>query len=255
MTNARNQILREFGASIEGETNWPRPICPTCDRGHIGFGEPTTNESGETRHLHGEDWFDPEYIVGSFEARAVCENASCGQVVTALGAYKVVQTTDPNYERMEYRHIYQVEFFSPPLTLLPLPEEVPEAVREAVERAAKILFAEPGLAATALRTSVERFLTSEGIEARSPAGHFVNLDTRIKAWNTSASRKRAADLFLAVKWIGNEGTHEVSDLVVGDVVDGLEFIDEAFHGLYVGPDLDARAGAVNANKGRPKIPS
>ena len=35
-----------------------------------------------------------------------------------------------------------------------------------------------------------------------------------------------------------------------DVLDGVEFIDEAFHTLFVAPDVDARAQTINANKGR-----
>lgn len=252
MMNSRNAALRAFGQLIKEDTAWPRPVCPTCGNGHVGFEKPTVRENGNSKSFRGHDAWEPEWVYGTFEARGVCENVGCAQEVTILGTYRVEESPDDDYRVMRYSELYKVEYFSPPLTLLPLPVDVPDDVRAGVERAAKVLFVDPGLAATALRAAVELFLDTQGIPISDAKGHFVSLDARIKRWSTTNSRLRASQLFLAVKWIGNEGTHGSSDLVVGDVIDGLEFIDEAFHELFVGPDVEERARAVNANKGRLK---
>lgn len=52
-----------------------------------------------------------------------------------------------------------------------------------------------------------------------------------------------------MKWIGNAGTHSLSTLTVAEVLKGVEILDEAFHAQFVGPDIDARAKAVNEARG------
>ncbi len=114
------------------------------------------------------------------------------------------------------------------------------------------MFADPGLSATGLRATVERFLTSQNIPSRDAASNFLGAHKRIEQWRVAGGDAKVADLFMAVKWIGNTGGHEVSDLTAREVLEGVEFLDEAFHRLFVGPDLDQRAQAVNALKGRSK---
>ncbi|WP_436408502.1 DUF4145 domain-containing protein [Agromyces chitinivorans] len=150
----------------------------------------------------------------------------------------------------EYSVYYAVEYFSPPLTLVLLPEGTPQEVCQAVERAARLLYLDPGLAATALRSSVEGYLTSQGVPRTSKSGGFLSLDKRLQDWRNATSHEREADLLLAVKWIGNSGTHEAGELTARDVLDGVRFIDEAFHSLYIAPDVDANAQAVSARRGR-----
>lgn len=65
------------------------------------------------------------------------------------------------------------------MLLMPIPKSAPEEVREGVLRASRVLFADPGLAATALRATVELFLTSQGISAVSTNGEFRSADSRI----------------------------------------------------------------------------
>jgi hypothetical protein len=55
---------------------------------------------------------------------------------------------------------------------------------------------------------------------------------------------------LAVKWIGNTGSHEGEPLTVRAVIDGLEFIESAFNELLVAPELKERVKAVTKAKGR-----
>lgn len=64
------------------------------------------------------------------------------------------------------------------------------------------------LASTALRGSVERFLTGEEISALNPTGTRRSLHQRIQLWEDRTGNHRVAELLRAVKWIRNEGTHE-----------------------------------------------
>lgn len=141
------------------------------------------------------------------------------------------------------------------MLMMPVPKSAPDEVREGVMRASRVLFADAGLAATALRATVERFLTAEGIAAIRSTGQFRNAHERIQEWrDADTSRPPVADLFFAVKWLGNVGTHEDSDLTTMEVLDGARVFDEAIHRLFTGPDIEARAQTINAAKGPSRQP-
>lgn len=250
MAATQYRVLRQFGRPIEDESPWPRPACPSCEEGHVAFGEPSTDEDGASRQARSHEHWEPDWISGTFVSTGRCENPHCRQAVTAAGRYSVGESKSARYEWPQHNAFYKVDYFSPALRLISLPEDVPTSVDEAVERASRVLFADPGLAATALRASVERFLTHVGVPSERSNGGFISLDDRLKEWRKTAGSDRPADLFLAVKWIGNRGTHEVGNLSVDDVIDGAEFIDEALHVLFTAPELDARARVVSERKGR-----
>ncbi len=243
---------------IESGQPWPRPACPNCQTGYIGFSPPTEVEGHDSASARNHPAFDPEWISGTFVVRGQCENPECRQAVHGTGDYRVDYSQKSNrddeyeggYESIPYSSYYTVTHLHPPMLMMPVPQSAPVEVREGVMRASRVLFADPGLAATALRATVERFLTSEGISATQASGSFRTAHDRIQEWrDADANRPAVADLFFAVKWLGNAGTHEDSDLTVIEVLDGARVLDEAFHRLFTGPDIDAHAQTINADKG------
>lgn len=241
--------LAAFAAEIEEGVAWPRPLCPACQAGHLRFGELRESENALSQSLHDHEAFEPEWINGTFVVKAACGNDQCGQTVRALGSYRVDYSSVLT-DHLQWSKYYRVTYIVPSLVLMRMPKSAPEEVGQGVERASAVIFVDPGLAATAMRATVERFLTTEGIPSDLPSGGFVSLDERIRSWRRAKpTREGVADLLLAVKWIGNAGTHEDADLAVKDVLDGVEILDEAFHRLWVGRDIDARAQAINAAKG------
>lgn len=248
------QLLR-LGRPIEEGTRWPRPTCAACRAGHLKFGEPEYFENGQSwQRRQGHDDWEPDWIFGTFRVDAVCENDDCKQTVVAVGKYEI-GFAEERIEEASYSAFYRVEYLSPALPLLQMPDGTPKEVQGGVLRASSLLFADPGAAATALRAAVERYLTTAGISRTKKGGGFASLADRIELWrNAAEGREKVAGLLTAIRWIGNAGTHEMSDLTVEDVLDGVEFLDEAFHSLFVGPDIDARAQAINTAKGPPRTP-
>lgn len=248
--------LSGLARTIESGQPWPRPACPKCQTGYIRFSSPTEDEGHESASARGHLAFEPEWVAGTFVVRGQCRNPGCQQAVHGTGNYQVdySRKSKPDYgfeyHGPDYSSYYTVTHLHPPLLLMPIPQPAPEQVREAVLRASRVLFADPGLAATALRATVERFLTSEGISPTRSDGRFRSAHERITEWAAADSdRPQVADFFFAVKWLGNVGTHEDSDLTTIEVLDGANVLDEAFHRLFTGPDMDARAQTINAAKG------
>lgn len=251
--------LLKLGSPIEQGTPLPRPLCRECGEGHISFDAPVESEHGTSVRARSFWAWDPDWIRGTFTASGTCQNPDCGLKVSASGTY-VVGTAklviDEEAMGPPYSTFYTFRSFSPPLQLMRLPDGTTEQVQEGVERAEAVLFADPGLAATALRLVVEQFLTAEGISDRRPGGGFASADERIRSWRSAApGRERVADLLLAAKWIGNAGTHSLATLTVAEVLDGAEFLSEAFHALFEGPTIDARAQAINQARGPIRRPT
>lgn len=253
--------LFDFAKEIESGQPWPRPACPSCQTGYVGFSAPTEDEGYASASARNHPAFEPEWITGTFVIRGQCENPECQQAVHGTGDYYVNHSQksypDDNfgYDGPSYSSYYTVTHLHPPTLMMPIPQSAPDEVREAVLRASRVLFADPGLAATALRATVERFLTSQDISATRPNGHFRNVHERINEWrDADSSRPQVADLFFAIKWLGNAGTHEDSDLTTIEVLDGARVLDEAFHRLFTGPNIDAHAQTINAARGPSRQP-
>lgn len=84
------------------------------------------------------------------------------------------------YQGLPYSSFYNDTHLHPPMLIMPIPQSAPDEVRDGALRASRVLFADPGLAATALRATVERFLTFEGIAATGPKGQFRSAHERIE---------------------------------------------------------------------------
>ncbi|HET7690492.1 MAG TPA: DUF4145 domain-containing protein [Nocardioidaceae bacterium] len=238
--------LIALGKAVENDA-WPRPKCPGCMDARINFEKPTEILDPGSASSQDHPAWEPDWIYGSFHIVGRCEGADCGQIVLGVGSFRVGQA-EREYEQ-QYATWYSLDYLSPPIILLRVPESAPTIVSDGIERASRLLLADPGLAATALRTTVELFLTSEGVAAQDANGNFISAHKRIGQWEAAGGDPKVAALFKAVKWIGNVGTHEDSDLTLKDVLEGAEFLDEAFHRLFVGPDIDLRAQAINSAKG------
>lgn len=145
-----------------------------------GQASPQPRSRGPVRRARDHDAWDPEWEHGTFLAQGSCGAAKCQQVVIATGTWRVDYKTDGGYPESyadQYATFYRVGHVHPPLRLMELPEDadLDEAlggVADALRTAGAVLLSAPGLAATALRSCVERFLSSEGVPSKTGKGGF-----------------------------------------------------------------------------------
>lgn len=252
--------LFSFAKPIESGQPLPRPSCPSCQIGYIGFSLLTPYEGHASVTARHDPAFEPEWVSGTFTISGQCENPDCRQDVHGTGDYSVGYSQESyqedDYQGPSYSLYYTIKHLHPPMLMMPIPKSAPDQVRKAILRASRVLFADPGFAATALRATVERFLTSEGISATKSNGKFRNVHERITEWlDADHSRLAVANLFFAVKWLGNAGTHEDSDLTTMEVLEGAKVLDEAFHRLFTGPIIDAHARIITEARRPPVAPA
>ncbi|MFD4032712.1 DUF4145 domain-containing protein [Streptomyces sp. NPDC058637] len=256
MANHLNEELQAIAKVFpEDLEEWPTIPCPTCMRGVL-LPDPDSFVDEETvtsKSLQSHDEWDPEWIQGYFQCVLVCRKATCDRV-RVIGESSV--GPGGSYD-VQWEKLLRPTMFFPALPLLQSHKHCPRAVWERVSAASKILWLDPSAAANRIRAAIETLLDDQKTirEKANPDGKVIrlSLDSRITTFKRALPQHaEAADLLLAVKWIGNVGSHE-DVLRISDVLEGVGFLDHALSLIYDTnhSDMRKRASEVTARRGRP----
>jgi hypothetical protein len=188
-----------------------------------------------------------------------CSNESCGEVVAVSGyttnSLDYYYGADGNTETELYTY-FAPTGFNPAPAIIDIPPATPDEVKEVVHAAFGLYWLDKEACANKLRVAVELLLNDVKIPAvkRSKDGRDrpVGLDTRIREY--SAINQEVADLLLAVKWIGNAGSHaNLGQLDADDLLDVFEIVELVLEDAYIGKRkrLAAIAAAIVSAKGKP----
>lgn len=242
--------------------SWPSISCPSCHRGRLTPGmvgdQPSvqTHESASSRRLHNHPNWNPESLSGIFHGTLHCTSSTCGDVVGVVGEFEVSVDVEDDGE-WRYYEFGRLRFATPPLVIMDLPTKTPEPVRQAIEQAAAILFSDPGSAANRLRVAVEELLTAARVRRFSVnkgRRSTLTAHARIELFTKkSPETKSPGEALMAVKWIGNEGSHQ-QRLSVAEVLEGAELLEHALRLLYDDSDVlrAKKIAAINRRKGLPR---
>ncbi|WP_431256645.1 DUF4145 domain-containing protein [Roseateles chitinivorans] len=144
------------------------------------------------------------------------------------------------------------KYFSPALVLMDIPIKCPDEATAHLMESFAIFFADPGAALNCTRAAVEAVLTDLGIKRfvvvkgkRKP----VNLHQRIQLLPPKHAELK--DMLLAVKWLGNAGSHDGEKPNSGDVRTTYDLLEHALSEIYEAKakKLKAIAKRVNKKKG------
>ncbi|MFD8762378.1 DUF4145 domain-containing protein, partial [Streptomyces mirabilis] len=207
-------------------------------------------ESVTSKSWHDHDAWEPEWIQGGFHCVLTCRKETCDRV-------RVIGEMTVDYagrQDVQYEQCLTPTMFLPALPLLENRDLCPSEVGERVDAAAKILWLDPNAAANRIRTAVEALMDDQKVirTKLNRAGKAVrlSLDNRIATFKTVLPQHAdAADLLLAVKWIGNVGSHE-DVLRIPDVLEGAEFLDHALSLIYDSSRGDIKESFQNGKRRR-----
>ena len=212
--------------------------CPDCGASPLRL-VPDSLKSGQTRSsraAQAHEASDPEWIDGRFSCVMDC--AHCANVVGVAGTYKIVDDRywdEEHGESGEYAEYYTPKFFTESPYLVDLPEATPEGVTEELVASFQLFWSDPLACTNRIRSSVEKLLTFEKVPQTtgkiSAKGRrqFLSLHHRIERYATK--RPDIAEKLMAVKWIGNAGSHS-KGTTVDDALDGYELMDWVLDTLY-----------------------
>ena len=234
--------------------------CPYCQRALLVINKGTLHDGQTKDSLESQQHpaSEPEWIDGRFSCMLSC--SSCSGQVAVAGVYRVKD--DRHYDPImgesgDYEIYYRPRYFSDAPHIISIPERTPEQVAIELTRGFHLFWADPEACANRIRTSVEHLLTHQRIpktngtaaKAMRKKRTFLSLHARIELYE--AKNPQIATALMAVKWIGNAGSHS-SSLTAGDALDGFELMEYVLDELFV--QRAARIGALSRHITRRRGP-
>jgi hypothetical protein len=209
----------------------------------------TTVLTAESARLRDHPGWDPDWLIGGFHGVLVCTRPQCEERVIVAGEYHTDVSDDPNEQYTDY---YRLRFAWPAIPLMIPPAATPQAVLDRLEEASRVVWADPGSAANALRRCVEAVLDHQKVKktATKRSGGRHTLSTHDRIVDFKAKDKLAAQSLEAVKWVGNQGSHSGDVMTVSNVLESAEYLDHALRRLYDKTDevIARKAAAVTSGR-------
>ncbi|QOC94725.1 DUF4145 domain-containing protein [Micromonospora craniellae] len=217
----------------------PDLICPTCRIGRLTVPKPWVTggdaATTEARRQRPDD-FEPDWITGVFTGILECPRDTCQERIAVTGGWRLAISPDA---AGPYLDVVRLTYARPALILVDCPPGTPDRVTAACRAAAEIVWVDPSGAANRLRVAVEELLTAQGVprtaSPRSPGGRRRRIKTheRIELLAKRKPKKAhdAVHVLMAVKFIGNAGSHD-SSLTIKQVLECAEMLGLALTLLY-----------------------
>jgi hypothetical protein len=238
------------------ENTVPRWVCPTCNKGNLQLQNGAIHQ-GERLHTrdHSHDDFDPEWIELVYSCMFVCSNSLCREFIASSGTGGVDRDHwyDENGEvDSAYQEYFRPLFFEPPLNIITVPTGCPQLVSAPLIESFRVVFSAPSAAANLIRIAIEKILDDlkvKRFKVKDGKRRFVPLHERITLMPMQYSELR--EMVLAVKWLGNSGSHENATLTIDDALDAYELTEQILKEIYEPKPkhLKALAKKVNKKKG------
>jgi hypothetical protein len=226
--------------------------CPRCEMGYLQLQVDTL----KVREIASSPPFDPENpeptsLKYTFSATFECTNISCKEHYSSCGHGKVIEEYDAN-QNLIYVDLFTPEYFYPSLKIFSIPFECPESVEKEIELSFRLFFCDSAASANHIRKSIENILTDEKItrfQVVKGKRKFINLHERIQKYEIK--NKDIAKRLLAIKWLGNAGSHLLGDLSKDDVLDAYEILETVLDDLYIDhkKSIEKKVSLVNKRRG------
>lgn len=148
---------------------------------------------------------------------------------SAEDAFSPTETDQYNIETY-----YTPTLFSPAPPLFQVPAECPLPVREELSRAWTLFWVDHAACANRIRTCVEMALSDEGVKRfrsdRRGRRTRLTLHERILLYKDRDSQLAGA--MMAVKWLGNVGSHGQGEVSRDRLFDGFDLLEHVLQEVY-----------------------
>lgn len=236
------------------KTGVSRFQCPICNKGLLKV-KPDTFHQQETKSSREgpqHPGWEPDWITYIYSCLFECTNPGCKDIVSSSGLggleeeffYDEQGQTDRNYE--EY---FKPEYFTPHLKIFNISKGTPEAVENEINKSFSLLFIDPSSSANHIRVALEHLLTHLKIKRFTTSNnkrHYLSLHNRIDL--LPRKYHHIKDIFIAVKWLGNAGSHSNHEVTLDDVFDSYELIIELLVEIFSNNRSKANTLAKKINK-------
>jgi hypothetical protein len=244
---------------VKGED--PNLICPTCNKGIIKgiTGTFKAEDTADTKALQKSNYPFTEMDVDfRFSTLLRCNNPNCQEVISCLGTgyYDQHDELQPGHIYPTYYKYYSPEYFSIPLHIIEIKDSYPKEIKKALIASFKVFFCDSEACANKIRTVVEILLDLLKVKYTIINRHRkrVGLPLHARIIEYRKKNQQLADLLLAVKWIGNSGSHD-SKITKDDTLDAYRILEYVLTKLYANneAELIQMASQINKMKRAPSL--
>jgi len=236
------------------KSNVSKYQCPTCSKGFLKIQEDAfyqrETKSSLANHDHPE--FGHEWVEYIYSCIFECTNTACKEVVSSSGTGWVEEDYFYNEEGIpdrDYEDYFRPQIFVPHLKAFDFPSGTPEDVENEINKSFSLIFLDPASSANHIRVALEHLLTHLKIKRFNRSGgkrHFLSLHKRIELLPQKYDQIK--DIFLAVKWLGNAGSHSNHEVTLDDVLDSYELTVELLDEIFSKKRTRAKSLAKKINK-------
>lgn len=177
--------------------------------------------NAETEVCYNEDWFEiPYHIALHFFMKMKCDD--CGELAVASGVGRI-ECYQNDWFTNEYVELFSIKNFFPAPVVVSLSKHFPSDVKEIIFGSFPLYWVDAASCANKIRLAIEVLLEGEpfSIKRQGTLHERINKISDVK-WK---------DLLMAIKWLGNTGSHE-NEIEKIDLLSAYELIihldDELF---------------------------
>ncbi len=232
----------------------PQWVCPTCSKGVLKIEADSFRfeETRDSKRAHSHEAWDPEWIDYVYSCSLICSNDNCKEMVSSSGEGFVVMDyyyDEQGIPEQEWETYFRPKYFFPHLKLFQYPPDITEQVAKELDASFELFFCSPSSAANHVRISLENLLTALKIKrfnTKAKRRLYLNLHQRIEL--LPKKHENLQELLLAIKWLGNAGSHSTQSITKDDVMDAYEIMDEVLGVVFPQQKRSARSIAKEINK-------
>jgi hypothetical protein len=218
--------------------NIPNWICPHCSLGILEAGKTDFNiiETEASKRAKKEVEWEPEWINGNFTGILKCSSNKCAEMTIVCGemsvAYGIAYDEMGNQE-YPYSEELSPLLFVPALKIIELDANYPEIIETAIIESFKLFWIDSSSCCNKIRIVIELIMNDQKIPKITTSGkkrRKYSLHERIELFGKKS--KDESEQLMAIKWIGNSGSHADEKNTKDDALDAYEILEHVLSKLY-----------------------
>jgi hypothetical protein len=239
----------------------PVLTCPTCDVGLLTLDKNNIKYFETSESLESQSSPDFEFYWTNYRFSAIlrCNNPTCKDIVATVGNGSL--ETDQEFDEdgipsYSYKTFLRPKYFEPAIKIIPIKDQYPEEIKELLYESFSLFFTDYSSCANKIRKVVEKLMTLKGIKkyrtnSRSP----LPLEQRINLFRTRYPKfSHLADQLIAIKWIGNTGSHEGITMSIDNIINAYQILQNCLDYIFIDHSHQATikklTKSINKRKGK-----
>lgn len=222
---------------------WP---CPNCNNTSLELTKERFFSEMTVRSIELSALIPDEALNLTFTGVLKCK--SCSEHIVFTGKGHPMPDYDSNGQTI-YEDVFSPTYFEPTLNIFDIPENCPETVTIEIRNSFKLFWCDLPSCANKIRVSLEILLTENKVKRtvinKKGKRISISLDERIQIFDNDEIK----DLLLAIKWIGNTGSH-LGDLKPIDILETYQLLEYALIKLYYNQETKIKKITKEINKKR-----